>query len=129
MLLLSGCIGNKEINISIANISTEKPKYTQNELIKIYVDVYASADIKNATLHVYGIESGQRQNLIDTNLNINLTKGINKFNFSVNAPRCTRGCGARYFPGDYALYANVSYANKEKNISVSDMKTTNVNLY
>lgn len=141
MILLSGCVEqtgkedmtnkvkNLNINISVWNISLEKPKYTKNELIKIYVDVNASADIKNASLHVYGIASKQGQNLIDQNLKINLTKGANKFNFTVTAPTCTTGCGAKYYPGGYPLYANVSYENKEQNISISDMKTINVNLY
>lgn len=139
MVLLGGCVeqtgkGNikseiKNSSLSIENISLGKQSYTVNEVIKIYVDVNADTDIKNATLHIYGITSRQGQNLIDQNLNINLTKGTNKFNFSVIAPACTRGCGARYFPGDYPLYASVSYEDKEQNILISDISTINVNLY
>lgn len=131
ILLLSGCVETKEenLNITITKISTEKPRYTANELIKIYIDIDSNADVKNATLNVYGITSRQGQHLMNIINPINLTKGTNKFNFNVTAPFCTHGCGARYFPGNYLIYASVSYTHKEKNISISETKNITVELY
>ena len=123
------CIKNKCTNINVTNISTEKPKYTANEEIKIAVDVDSTTDANNVSLHVYGITSRQGSHLIDQTLNLNLTIGVNPQNFTVTAPPCTQGCGARYFPGDYPLYAEISYFDEANNVSITGKREVNVNLY
>lgn len=123
------CIKNKCTNINVTNISTEKPKYTANEEIKIAVDVDSTTDANNVSLHVYGITSRQGSHLIDQTLSLNLTGGVNTWNFTVAAPACTHGCGARYYPGDYPLYAEISYTDEANNVSIADKREVNVNLY
>ena len=127
--IVLACIGNKCVNFNVTNISTEKPRYTANELIKISVTIDSTADMNNVSLRVYGITSRQKKHLIDQTRNLNLIQGINVQNFTVKAPTCTHGCGARYYPDDYPLYAEISRTDEITNISISAKNQINVNLY
>ena len=60
------CIENKCMNLTITNISTEKPKYTANEPIKISVSINSTSDVNNVSLRVYGITSRQKKHLIES---------------------------------------------------------------
>jgi len=123
------CVENRCMNFKVANISTENPKYAANQQIKISVNINSTSDVNNVSLRVYGITSRQKNHLIDKTINLNLTQGINIRNFTVNAPACTHGCGAKYYPGDYPLYAEILYKDEINNISISDGNQIMVNLY
>lgn len=123
------CIENKCMSFKIANISTEKPKYTANEEIKISLNINSTSDVNNVLLHVYGITSRQGRHLIDKTVNLNLTEKVNIQNFTVKAPTCTHGCGARYYPGNYPLHAEISYTDENNNVSFLDKKQVAVKLY
>jgi len=129
MLLLSGCVENKEenLNLTIEKISVEKTRYTANEIINFNVTIFSNKDLENVSVHVYGIKSRQGENLIDDVKILNITKGKTTMNYSVKAPYCTHGCGARYYPGEYALYAEVKYV--EKGINFTSNMSAVVNLY
>jgi len=144
-VLLSGCVDNENLNntnsntttikepmlkIDIKNITTDQPRYTSNNKIVISTEIESSKAFKNATLRLYGIKSRQGSYLFDNTQNINLTKGINTINFTVTAPTCTHGCGARYYPGDYDISAQLSYPNESApNTTITSNFTTKVNLY
>lgn len=142
-VLLSGCVENKGVSnttttavkepalkIDIKNITTEKPSYTANEQIQISAKIESSKSFKNATLRVHGITSRQGSDLFDNIKSINLTKGINIINLSVTAPACTHGCGAKYYPGEYMISAQISYLDESmSNITVTSNFTAAVTLY
>ncbi|NCN65600.1 MAG: hypothetical protein GW779_01070 [Candidatus Altiarchaeum hamiconexum] len=138
MVLLSGCVkqtdnsgnGNmKNLNLTVENITLEKSSYTANEMINFNVTVKSNIKANNVSLHVYGIASRQGNNLIDDTKILNLTEGTTTINYSVIAPQCTRGCGGRYYAGNYLLYAKVKYEDKAINFTLSNTTSVNVNLY
>ena len=119
-----GKVNNIGTQLSIKNITLNKQKYTANEKINIevYLKLNKNADIQ---VHIYGIASRQGSNLIDETKNVSVsTEGQSSVKFDVNAPTCTHGCGARYFPGLYLLNAEVIV-----NGEVVDKTTINVELY
>ncbi|CEG12330.1 hypothetical protein MSIBF_A2140013 [groundwater metagenome] len=143
MILLSGCVeqtGNnaeniKKLNLTVENISLEKPKYTAKELINFNVSVKSNMKADNVSVHVYGITSRQGSNLIDDTRILNLTEGTTTINYNVTAPVCTGGCGGAYYADDYPLYAEIKYEDKSINFtisnttSVSNTTMVKVNLY
>ncbi|PKP58040.1 MAG: hypothetical protein CVT88_07965 [Candidatus Altiarchaeales archaeon HGW-Altiarchaeales-1] len=138
MFLLSGCVeqtGNmstsnmKNLNLTVENISLEKPSYTANELINFNVTVKSNMNVDNVSLRVYGIASRQGSNLIDNVKILNLTEGTTTFNYNVTAPQCTHGCGRAYYAGDYPLYAEIKYEDKAINFTLSNTSSVNVNLH
>ncbi len=143
MILLSGCveqIGNntgdmKNLNLTVENISLEKPSYTANELINFNVSVKSNMKADNVSVHVYGITSRQGSHRIDDTKILNLTEGITTINYSVTAPACTHGCGGAYYAGNYPLYVEVKYKDESINFTisnttlVSNTTSVNVNLY
>lgn len=138
IIILSGCIeqaGNlsnpdiKNLNLVIENISLERTSYTANEVIKFNVSVRSNMNVNNVSLRVYGITSRQGTNLIDDIKILNLTKGVTTMNYNAIAPWCTRGCGALYYPGSYAINAEIKYENKLLNFTISNITSINVNLY
>ncbi len=137
MILLSGCVeqtGNntgdmKNLNLTVENISLEKPSYTANELINFNVTVKSNMKADNVSVHVYGITSRQGSHRIDDTKILNLTEGTTTINYTVTAPACTHGCGGAYYAGNYPLYAEIKYEDESINFTISNTTSVNVNLY
>ncbi|PKP52051.1 MAG: hypothetical protein CVT90_02810 [Candidatus Altiarchaeales archaeon HGW-Altiarchaeales-3] len=97
--------------MKILNITTDKEKYTANEIINFSVIIESEKQVNNVSLNVNGIKSRKNTYLLDQTKNINLTKGITMVDFTVTAPTCTHGCGAMYYPDNYNIDAKLSYEN------------------
>ena len=102
-------LGNGKVNIvgtlpSIKNITLNKDKYPANEKIEINVKIDLQGNTDNTQIHIYGITSRQGAHLIDET--VDLTEKT-QYRFNINAPTCTHGCGARYYPGKYPLTAEI----------------------
>ncbi len=119
----------KNLILKIKSISLEKTSYTANELIRFNVTIKSNMDVNNVSVHVYGITSRQGSNLIEDIKILNLTKGTTMLNYVVASPPCTHGCGGKYYPGDYPLYAEVKYENKSINFTLSDISSVDITLY
>ncbi len=137
MILLSGCVeqtGNntedmKNLNLTVENISLEKPSYTANEVINFNVSVKSNMKADNVSVHVYGITSRQGNHRIDDTKILNLIEGTTTINYNVTAPTCTHGCGRAYYAGEYPLYAEIKYEDESINFTISNTTSVNVNLY
>jgi hypothetical protein len=100
----------KAPKITSLSVSTERPVYYSREKINIKNEIAADGEILGVLVHVYGIETTRRTQLLDQNLQVNLSDGTNLANFTLDLPYCSYCSGMP--PGTYYIYASALKENQ-----------------
>jgi hypothetical protein len=91
----------------LISLSTDKPLYHSNEVMKIDVGV-VSMNQMNVQLKVYGIYASR--NRLDNVQDVNIIAGENKFSVDYTAPSCNTCSGIK--AGNYSITAELVSGNK-----------------
>jgi hypothetical protein len=83
----------------IVSVSTDKPLYHSNEVMKITVDIKSTGAISNTTLLFTGIENLYGDNILTDMISVNLSPGTNTILHNHQLPTCSHCSGLD--PGDY----------------------------
>ncbi len=100
----------KTSEIISCSVSTERLVYYSREKINIKNEIAADGEMPGVLVHVYGIETTRRTQLLDQNLQVNLSGGTNLANFTLDLPYCSTCSGMP--PGTYYIYATVLKENQ-----------------
>ena len=96
--------------ITSFSVSTGKPTYYSREKINIKNEIVADGEIPGVLVHVYGIETTRRTQLLNQNLQVNLSVGTNLANFTLDLPYCSTCSGMPQ--GTYYIYASALKENQ-----------------
>ena len=121
LLFLVGCTIEAQDTFSIDSVelTTDKDIYHSNEIIQITSNINSPAEIKNATIHFYGIHASR--NRLEKTMYQDLTSGENIVTYEFQAPRCYGCAGVK--PGTYKINVDVIY-----NEQVLSTKTIDIEL-
>jgi len=103
-----GIYSNRSVKVDkvekILSISTDKRVYHSNEIMKVYVEFFSSKN-EEARITVSGITNAFGRAMINQTKDVEIKKGINKFDFVFHTPSCEECSALR--PGVYVLNATV----------------------
>ena len=102
--------------LRIISFATDKQDYHSNEKMNIILEIYASNDVENVDVKVFGIKDRKGNYRLNNDEKRNLTSGTNSITFSYTTPSCY-GC-AGINPGLHEITSLVSYNDIVTNTSV-----------
>jgi len=94
----------EQISTSIS-AAIDKNLYHSGEQIKLNLSVESEENADNADLYIYGIKDSHDEYSIYENKKINLKKGNNNFEYSLELPYCNSCSGVK--EGDYPIYIKI----------------------
>ena len=114
IILISGCVTEQEIIVSLKNLSTDKALYHSSENVNLTAMIYSKSDLENVTVLATGINGRLNEQKI-----LDMKKGVNEIHFNYKLPRCNV-CGG-ISAGDYELNCDVIYKNitEKKSIAIN----------
>ena len=102
--------------LRIVSLTTDKQVYHSNDKMEIMLEIFASNDVENVDVKVFGIKDrgdNYRLNKVEKQ---NLTSGINTLTFPYKTPSCYGCSGIK--AGLYQITTLVSYDDMVMNESV-----------